>query len=46
MKEDPIYMGEWGWSWLGCCSLWFRYLSRSSPKKSVIAVIGQTEPLK
>jgi hypothetical protein len=32
MKEDPLYMGEWGWSWLGCCSLWFRYLSRSSRK--------------
>jgi hypothetical protein len=30
MKEDLLYMGEWGWSWLGCCSLWFRYVSRSS----------------
>jgi hypothetical protein len=28
----PIYLEEWGWSWLGWCSLWFRYLSRSSPK--------------
>jgi hypothetical protein len=32
MKEDPIYLGERGWSWLGCCSLWFRYLFRSSLK--------------
>jgi hypothetical protein len=25
-----LNLKEWCWSWLGCCSLWFRYLSRSS----------------
>jgi hypothetical protein len=30
MKEEQIYLGEGCWSWLGCCSLWFQYLSRSS----------------
>jgi hypothetical protein len=44
MKEDPIYMGEWGWSWLGCCSLWFRYLSRSSLKLYKLLCNGQNFP--
>jgi hypothetical protein len=44
MKEDPIYMGEWGWSWLGCCSLWFPYLSRSSLKPYKLPCNGYNFP--
>jgi hypothetical protein len=29
-KEEQINLGEGRWSWLGCCSLWFRCLIRSS----------------
>jgi hypothetical protein len=44
MKEDAIYMGEWGWSWLGCCSLWFCYLSRSSLKLYELPCNGHNFP--
>jgi hypothetical protein len=44
MKEDHIYMGEWGWSWLGCCSLCFSYLSRSSPKVYKLPCNGHNFP--
>jgi hypothetical protein len=30
MKEEQVYSGEGCWSWLGCFSLWFEYLSRFS----------------
>jgi hypothetical protein len=45
MKEDPIYLGEWCWSWLGCCSLWFRYLSRSALKLYKLLCNGHNFPL-
>jgi hypothetical protein len=44
MKEDPLDMGEWGWSWLGCCSLWFRDLSRFSLKLSKLPCNGHNFP--
>jgi hypothetical protein len=44
MKEDPIYMGEWGWSLLGCCSLCFCYLSRFSLKLYKLQCNGQNFP--
>jgi hypothetical protein len=44
MKKDPIYMGEWGWSLLGCCSLCFCYLSRFSPKVYKLPCNGHNFP--
>jgi hypothetical protein len=44
MKEDPIYRGEWGWSWLGFCSLWFPYLFRSSLKLYKLPCNGHNFP--
>jgi hypothetical protein len=44
MKEHHINMGEWGWSWLGCCSLWFHYLSRSSLKLYKLPCNGHNFP--
>jgi hypothetical protein len=43
-KEYPIYLGEWCWSWLGCCSLWFPYLSRSSLKLYKLLSNGHNFP--
>jgi hypothetical protein len=37
-------MGGWGWSWLGCCSFWFRYLSRSSLKLYKLLCNGHSFP--
>jgi hypothetical protein len=45
MKEDHIYMGEWGWSWLGCCRVWLLfYLSRSSLKLYKLLCNGHNFP--
>jgi hypothetical protein len=30
IKEAQVYLGEGGWSWLACCSLFVHYLSRTS----------------
>jgi hypothetical protein len=37
-------MGEWGWSWLGCCSLFFCYLSRFSPQLYNLPCNGHNFP--
>jgi hypothetical protein len=29
IKEEPVYLGEGCWSWLGCCSLFSPYFSRT-----------------
>jgi hypothetical protein len=30
IQEAHVYLGEGCWSWLGCCSLFFYYLFRTS----------------
>jgi hypothetical protein len=30
IQEEKVYLGEGCWSWLDCCSLFFRFLSRFS----------------
>jgi hypothetical protein len=38
IKEEQVYLGEGCWSWLGCFSLWFQYLSRFSPTNVSITI--------
>jgi hypothetical protein len=45
MKEELIYFGAVCWSWMGCYSLWFRYLSRSSLELCRLLCNGQNFPL-
>jgi hypothetical protein len=45
IKEEQFYLGEGCWSWLGCCSLFFRYLSRFSMQLFQLLCDGQNFPL-
>jgi hypothetical protein len=41
MKEEQVYLGEGWWPWLGCCSLLFRHLSRTSLQLFQLLCNGQ-----
>jgi hypothetical protein len=41
IKEEQVYFGGGCWSWLGCFSLWFQYLSRFSLQPFHLLCNGQ-----
>jgi hypothetical protein len=45
IKEEQVYSGEGCWSWLGSCSLFFRYLSRFALQLFQFYVMARTSLL-
>jgi hypothetical protein len=45
IKIEQVYLGEGCWTWLGCCSLFFHYLSRFSLQLFQLLCNGQNFPL-
>jgi hypothetical protein len=44
-KEEQIHSGDGCWSWLGCCSLFVLYLSRTSLQLFQLLCNSQNFPL-
>jgi hypothetical protein len=45
IEEAQVYLGEEGWCWLACCSLFVHYLSRTSLQLYQLLCNGQNLPL-